>query len=58
MRKFLVYLDKNIPGVSRVSCPVEMPDNATDQECEQVLQETLDTLIANELNTGWVEYGV
>lgn len=32
-----------------------MPDDATDAACEEACQECLDTMIGNELDTGWYE---
>jgi len=34
---------------------IEMPDNATDEECEEACADALDTLIGNEFDTGWNE---
>lgn len=34
---------------------VEMPDTATDEECEEACREILDTLIGNNFDTGWNE---
>lgn len=55
MRRFEVYLDRKIPGVGPETCIVEMPDSATDSECEEACRESLDGLIGNELYSGWDE---
>lgn len=34
---------------------VELPDTATDAECDKACGDVLDTMIANELDTGWNE---
>lgn len=49
MRKFIVWAD-----VRRVEHEVEMPDTATDEECEEACSDTLNTLIGNG-DTGWNE---
>jgi hypothetical protein len=55
MRRFEVYLDVQVPGKEASVEIVEMPDSATDAECEEACRECLDTMIANELDTGWRE---
>ena len=55
MRRFKVWLDKNIPGVETSYETVEMPDDATDEECEEECASCLDTMIGNVLDTGWEE---
>ena len=55
MRCFEVWLDKNLAGVEPDIVIVEMPDNATDAECEAECMEALDVLIGNNLDTGWRE---
>lgn len=55
MRKFRVWLDKNVPGQSASYETVEMPDGSTDAECEAACRDVLDVMIGNELDTGWEE---
>lgn len=55
MRRFTVWLSKQVPGVSVAKVPVEMPDDATDEECDAACRETLEDMIGNELDTGWSE---
>ena len=55
MRYFVVWLDKNTVGCEPVRELIEFPDDATDEECNEACADCLDTLIANELDTGWDE---
>lgn len=57
MRRFLVYLDKQVPGLDPSREVVEVPDNASDEEVDEACRDVLDTMIGNELDTGWVELG-
>lgn len=51
-RKFLVYLDRKVPGEAPAGVIVEVqPDEDPDEACK----EALDSLIENELYTGWNE---
>lgn len=55
MRRFEVWLDKCVPGCERSVVVVELPNDATDAECGEACESTLQTMIANELDTGWNE---
>ncbi len=55
MRRFEVWLDKQVAGGDPSIEIVEMPDNATDEECEEACRDCLDTMIGNLLDTGWNE---
>jgi hypothetical protein len=55
MRRFRVWLDKNLAGSEPTYETVEMPDSATDAECRSACAECLDTMISNDLDTGWEE---
>ena len=55
MRRFIVYLDKNVVGVETDTEIIELPDDATDAQIEEVCADCLDTLIGNNLDTGWRE---
>jgi hypothetical protein len=55
MRRFEVYLDVQVVGKEASVEIVEMPDSATDAECDEACRECLDTMIGNELDTGWRE---
>ena len=55
MRRFEVYLDVQVPGKDVTVDVVEMPDTATDAECQEACRDCLDTMIGNELDTGWRE---
>lgn len=58
MRKFRVWLCKNIMVLgdqNKTEEIIELSDDATDEECDEACKDVLDTLIANELDTGWEE---
>lgn len=58
-RIFRVWLNQNIAGlkptVTYISIPSESGGVPTDDRCELECREALDTLISNELDTGWEE---
>lgn len=57
MRRFEVWADCQ-HAQNRNRDPknvVEMPDDATDEECDAACQDLLDTLIGNNFDTGWNE---
>ena len=55
MRRFRVWLDKNVCGSEPIEEILEFNDNATDEECRRACADWLDDMIANELDTGWNE---
>lgn len=55
MRRFKVWLDKNVVGAMPSCEIVEMPDDATDADCQEACSDALQTMISNELDTGWRE---
>ncbi|HEY5262589.1 MAG TPA: hypothetical protein VIJ33_10770 [Solirubrobacteraceae bacterium] len=55
MRRFEVWLDKNVPGIAPSLCEIELSDLASEIEIERACNEALDYLIENELDTGWRE---
>lgn len=55
MRVFDVWLDRNVVGAAAVEEVIEMPDDASDAECDAACRECLETMISNELDTGWNE---
>ena len=55
MRKFKVWLDKNVVGLDPSEEIIEFPDHYSDKECERDCADLLDTMISNELDTGWEE---
>lgn len=55
MRRFRVWLDKSVAGSEPSEETVEMPDDATDAECVEECASCLQTMIANDLDTGWEE---
>lgn len=54
-RRFVVYLDKQIPGQGPVEEILEFPADATEDEINAECEDCLNTMIANELSTGWDE---
>lgn len=54
-RRFEVWIDKGICGADTITEIVEMPAGSTDEECEKACASMLDTMIGNELDTGWQE---
>lgn len=55
MRKFEVFLDKKLAGVDQTTEIIEFPDDASDKEIEETCNEVLQSMIENELYTGWDE---
>jgi hypothetical protein len=48
-------LDKKVVGADPILEIVEMPDDATDEECDEACRECLESMIDNNLYTGWDE---
>lgn len=55
MRKFRVWLGKNVVGEEPSEEVLEFPDGTSDKECEEACADCLETMIGNELDTGWDE---
>lgn len=55
MRRYLVYLDKNVTGVEPDEELLEFKDDTSVEDIKVACADTLDTLIGNNLDTGWVE---
>jgi hypothetical protein len=55
MRRFLVFLDKNLAGSEPSEETLEFDDDTPEEEIELACQECLDTMIGNEIHTGWEE---
>lgn len=49
MRRFVVWAE-----IRKSEVEIEMPDNATDEECEAACSDALETMIGNG-DTGWNE---
>ena len=54
-KRYRVWLDKNFAGSQPSEEIIEMPENATDEECASICANCLETMISNELDTGWEE---
>lgn len=54
-RRFEVYLDRQIAGCEPSTEVLEFADGETDAEIEEACRAALDTMIGNELDTGWRE---
>ncbi|MDO8641894.1 MAG: hypothetical protein Q7R33_10250 [Nitrosarchaeum sp.] len=55
MKRYLVFLDKNVIGVETTQEILEFEDDASQEKIEDACADCLDTLIGNELDTGWNE---
>jgi hypothetical protein len=55
VRRFVVWVDRQIPGDDGDKEIVEMPDDATDAECDAECLDCMETMISNSLDTGWQE---
>ncbi len=55
MRRFRVWLGKNVVGDEGSEEIVEFPDSATQAEIDEECGSCLETMIQNELDTGWAE---
>jgi hypothetical protein len=51
-RRFAVYLDKRLAGCDPIAVVVDV---AAGEDADEICGETLDSLIENELYTGWSE---
>lgn len=55
MRRFRVWLDVQVPGKEPSEEIIELPDSASNAKCDEACADCLETMIANELDTGWEE---
>lgn len=55
MRRFSVYLDKNVSGCEPAEIILEFPNRTKQKDIDAACKDALDTLIANELCCGWSE---
>lgn len=55
MRRFKVWIDCDHAASDGHEDIVEMPDNATDEECDAECHDALDALLGNHYDTGWNE---
>jgi len=55
MRRFKVWLDVQVSGTDPYEEILEFPDDTSDEECEEACEDCLQTMISNELDTGWDE---
>jgi len=54
LRRFEVWIDKGM-RCEPATAFVEVPDTATDEECDEACREMLDDMIGSYLDTGWRE---
>jgi hypothetical protein len=54
MRRFKVWI-RYVSLRSREYEILEMSDDASDRQCDEACRDCLDTMIANNLKTGWEE---
>ncbi len=55
MRRFEVWLDVQVAGKETYFEYLEFDDNVPQEEIDKQCAECLETMIANELDTGWGE---
>lgn len=55
MKRYLVYLDKNVTGVDPDEEILEFKDEISEEEIEEACGDCLETLIGNNIDSGWVE---
>ena len=55
MKRYLVYLDKNVVGVEADEEILEFEDSVPETVINDACADCLDTLIGNNLDTGWTE---
>jgi len=51
-KTFLVWINKNVPGVQRIEQEVTLED---DEDVDEALAEVVTTMIENEVTSGWAE---
>lgn len=54
-RRFEIWLDKQVSGCETTTEIIEVEDGLTEPEIEAILQENLDVMISNEIDSGWRE---
>lgn len=55
MRLFRVWIDVQVPGKEASVETLELPDSYSDTQCDEACAACLETMISNELDTGWEE---
>lgn len=55
VRRFEVWLDKNVPGCEPHTVIVEFENGESDKEIEAELIDNLNVLISNHIDSGWRE---
>jgi hypothetical protein len=55
MRKFLIYLDKQVMGEKPIEQTVEFDDDMTPEDIEEACADILNDMIGSNLDTGWHE---
>jgi len=55
MRRFEVYIDHGVAGMDPITEILEFPNNATEAQIEADCAACLETMISNELDSGWNE---
>jgi hypothetical protein len=54
-RRFRVWLDRRLTGAAISYERVVMPAGSTDRQCDEACEDCLNTMLENELDTGWEE---
>jgi len=55
MKKYLIYLNKQVVGEASIEETVEFDDDMTAEEIEEACADILNDMIASHLDTGWHE---
>lgn len=55
MKKFLIWVDKQIPNVEPINQIAFFDDDMSDEEIEESCEEIINTIIQDEIDAGFVE---
>lgn len=55
MRRFRIWVDKQVENVKPVERFIELPDDVTDHEVECAIDDAITDLVCEETDSGWQE---
>lgn len=55
MRRFRIWVDKQVPNLTPAERTIELPDDATDHEVECALDDAITDFICDQVDSGWEE---
>lgn len=55
MRRFRLWVDKQVPQLEPIDRVIELPDDATDHEVECAVDDALTDLMCENVDSGWEE---